>query len=242
MAPNEKSSQSPCNRQCRHHGVYGYWGQVTAAYESSEVKDGQAHSTAFAPLSRQPMNADIWSPHLCYRYLVREQEVGEDGPRSELEVAVALVPDGGAGDVRRHEVRRELDAREIHVEGLREISGGQGAPAEPLHGEVEGGQRAADLVGDDRDEVGARPERVLRELANQTGGQMFFPQMSDLRKFYQRLADELRHQYVLGYVPLESASRSRWRPSPFGTPRCTRRWPRRTLRSKRPPPAPTSLP
>jgi Ca-activated chloride channel homolog len=51
----------------------------------------------------------------------------------------------------------------------------------------------------------------LRELANQTGGQMFFPEMSDLRKVYQRLAEELRHQYVLGYVPLESASRSRWR-------------------------------
>jgi Ca-activated chloride channel homolog len=51
----------------------------------------------------------------------------------------------------------------------------------------------------------------LRELANQTGGQMFFPEISDLRKIYQRLADELRQQYVLGYVPLESASRSRWR-------------------------------
>jgi Ca-activated chloride channel family protein len=51
----------------------------------------------------------------------------------------------------------------------------------------------------------------LRELASQTGGQLFFPRVSDLQRFYRRLADELRHQYVLGYVPSNSAARSRWR-------------------------------
>src|SRR5207342_167609 len=44
--------------------------------------------------------------------LVPEEEVRKDRPRPELEVPVPLVPDRGAGDVRGHEVGRELDARE----------------------------------------------------------------------------------------------------------------------------------
>ena len=55
--------------------------------------------------------------------LVREEEVGEDRPRPELEVAVALVPDRRAGDVRGHEVGGELDAREAHAQDLREGPG-----------------------------------------------------------------------------------------------------------------------
>ena len=47
--------------------------------------------------------------------LVGEQEVREDRPRPELELARALVEDRRAGDVRRHEVRRELDAREVEL-------------------------------------------------------------------------------------------------------------------------------
>lgn len=50
----------------------------------------------------------------------------------------------------------------------------------------------------------------LRELANQTGGQLSFPDVSDLQKFYRQLADELRHQYILGYVP-SASTRMRWR-------------------------------
>jgi hypothetical protein len=50
--------------------------------------------------------------------LVREKKVGEDGARAELEVAVALVPDRRPRGVRRHEIGRELDPRELHVEDL----------------------------------------------------------------------------------------------------------------------------
>ena len=55
--------------------------------------------------------------------LVREEEVGEDRPRPELEVTVALVPDRRAGDVRGHEVGGELDAREAHAQDLGEGPG-----------------------------------------------------------------------------------------------------------------------
>ena len=52
--------------------------------------------------------------------LVGEEEVGEDRPGAELEVAVALVPDRRARDVGRHEIRRELNAREPHAQYPRE--------------------------------------------------------------------------------------------------------------------------
>ena len=42
--------------------------------------------------------------------LVGKEDVGEDGAGPELERRVALVPDRRSGDVRRQEVRRELDA------------------------------------------------------------------------------------------------------------------------------------
>jgi Ca-activated chloride channel family protein len=51
----------------------------------------------------------------------------------------------------------------------------------------------------------------LRELANQTGGQLLFPTMTSLQKTYRQLADELKHQYTLGYVPAGEATRSQWK-------------------------------
>jgi Ca-activated chloride channel family protein len=65
------------------------------------------------------------------------------------------------------------------------------------------------------DRVNAKPVTdsasaiFLRELADQTGGQLSFPDVSDLPKLYRQLADELRHQYVLGYV--SSNTRLRFR-------------------------------
>jgi len=53
--------------------------------------------------------------------LVGEEDVGEDRAADEAELALAglgLVEDHRAGDVGRHEVRRELDALERHVEDL----------------------------------------------------------------------------------------------------------------------------
>lgn len=43
---------------------------------------------------------------------------------------------------------------------------------------------------------------VLKTLANQTGGDMFFASSSaDLERFYSRIADQARNQYTLSYSP-----------------------------------------
>jgi len=58
--------------------------------------------------------------------------VGEDRTGAELEVAVALVPDRGAGDVGGEQVGRELDAAEAEPARLREGAGGERL-REPRH-------------------------------------------------------------------------------------------------------------
>ena len=50
----------------------------------------------------------------------------------------------------------------------------------------------------------------LNSLARQSGGQLQFPELANLGKFYRDLSDELRHQYVLGYVPTGSKAGARW--------------------------------
>jgi hypothetical protein len=52
--------------------------------------------------------------------LVGEEKVGEDRPRPELEVGLALVVDRRAGHVGRHQVRGELDTGEADARHLRE--------------------------------------------------------------------------------------------------------------------------
>ena len=59
--------------------------------------------------------------------LVGEEEIREDRPWPKLEVGVALVPDRGPRHVGRHEIRRELDAREPDPE-----HSGEGAGRESL--------------------------------------------------------------------------------------------------------------
>jgi Ca-activated chloride channel family protein len=51
----------------------------------------------------------------------------------------------------------------------------------------------------------------LRELAETTGGQLWFPEVNDLQKVYRQLADELRQQYVIGFVSSNTSSQARWR-------------------------------
>jgi Ca-activated chloride channel family protein len=51
----------------------------------------------------------------------------------------------------------------------------------------------------------------LRTLADQSGGQLLFPDLVDLERSYRDLADELRHQYSLGYVPKNSDVTTRYR-------------------------------
>jgi Ca-activated chloride channel homolog len=50
--------------------------------------------------------------------------------------------------------------------------------------------------------VADRPFTVLRKLAAQTGGDIFFASSSaDLERFYSRIADQARNQYTLSYSP-----------------------------------------
>ena len=76
--------------------------------------------------------------------LVGEQQVREDRARPELEVAVALVPDRRAGDVRGQQVGRELDAAEAEPARLGKGARGQRLrqPGHVLEQDVAVGQEA----------------------------------------------------------------------------------------------------
>ncbi|MBY0495587.1 MAG: VWA domain-containing protein [Cyanobacteria bacterium] len=52
----------------------------------------------------------------------------------------------------------------------------------------------------------------LRQLASDTGGRSFFPRLiNDLNGIYRDVAEELAHQYVLGYYPSETGGREGFR-------------------------------
>jgi Ca-activated chloride channel family protein len=51
----------------------------------------------------------------------------------------------------------------------------------------------------------------LRQAAEQTGGQLAFPQLDNLRRLYSDISEELHHQYLIGYVSDKLPSRSAWR-------------------------------
>jgi len=53
---------------------------------------------------------------------------------------------------------------------------------------------------------------VLEELVSLTGGQAFFT--TDVRKLEDissRISEDLRNQYVLGYIPTNSSKNGKWR-------------------------------
>ena len=53
---------------------------------------------------------------------------------------------------------------------------------------------------------------VLTALANETGGQVHFPQsLSELDAVYDRIAEELRTQYNLGYISANKRKDGKWR-------------------------------
>lgn len=61
--------------------------------------------------------------------------------------------------------------------------------------------------------IGARVERArLQELADRSGGSAFFPSdASDLAVEYQKILDELRRRYAVGYESSSRARNGRWR-------------------------------
>ena len=100
---------------------------------------------------------------------VGKHDVCEDGPFDEFELAFSadagFLDDVGAGDVRGHQVRRELDAVEGEVEGLGYRGNEQGlGEAGNTHeqrvtaGEKADGESLDDLVltDDDLSELGAK--------------------------------------------------------------------------------------
>jgi VWFA-related protein len=69
------------------------------------------------------------------------------------------------------------------------------------------------LRGDDTQTKGFREaEYVMRTLAQQTGGQAFFPsRIEDLAGVYTQIADELASQYTIGYSSKNTRRDGAWR-------------------------------
>ena len=98
--------------------------------------------------------------------LVADDDVGEDGPRAELEVAHVLVEHRDAGDVARQQVGGELHAPHRAVDGPGQRLGEQGLadPRDVLDEEVPLGEQHGDRGAHDRllaldDRVHRRGER-----------------------------------------------------------------------------------
>ena len=70
--------------------------------------------------------------------------------------------------------------------------------------------------------IGARASygaHLLTELARETGGQVHFPNsLSELDGVYDRIAEELRTQYNLGYVSSNAKRDGKWRRIVVRTP------------------------
>lgn len=65
----------------------------------------------------------------------------------------------------------------------------------------------------------SQAEHILTTLARDTGGQVFFPQsLSELETVYERIAEELRTQYSLGYMSSNARRDGKWRRIVVRTP------------------------
>ena len=65
----------------------------------------------------------------------------------------------------------------------------------------------------------SQAEYVLTTLSRETGGQVFFPNsMGELETVYDRIAEELRTQYSLGYVSTNIRRDGKWRRIVVRTP------------------------
>lgn len=63
----------------------------------------------------------------------------------------------------------------------------------------------------DQNDRDAKPA-LLRKLARETGGIAYFPaSVTEVTGVTQTIAAELRHQYILGFVPSEPTSNTGWR-------------------------------
>jgi Ca-activated chloride channel family protein len=63
-----------------------------------------------------------------------------------------------------------------------------------------------------RDKGFSEAEHVLKKLAEETGGQWFFPeQLAELEEVYDRIARELKSQYNIGYLSNNTRRDGTWR-------------------------------
>ncbi|MFQ5791367.1 MAG: VWA domain-containing protein [Acidobacteriota bacterium] len=64
----------------------------------------------------------------------------------------------------------------------------------------------------ERTKLFSEAEHVLKKLAEETGGQWFFPrQIGELDSVYERIAKELKSQYNIGYVSANTRRDGSWR-------------------------------
>jgi hypothetical protein len=73
--------------------------------------------------------------------------------------------------------------------------------------------RKALLVFSDGEDQGSRNHTLLEQIAGLTGGRAFFPEdEKQMQKAFDRIRDEIHHQYRMGYVPASGGEGGRqWR-------------------------------
>jgi len=65
---------------------------------------------------------------------------------------------------------------------------------------------------DTRDPIGIQGQAFLDELASVTGGKSFYPQTNvEMDEIFERIAVELRNQYLIGYLPKDFEPNGKWR-------------------------------
>ncbi|GIU81322.1 MAG: hypothetical protein KatS3mg006_0386 [Pyrinomonadaceae bacterium] len=65
---------------------------------------------------------------------------------------------------------------------------------------------------DVRDPIGIQGQAFLDELASVTGGKSFYPQTNvEMDEIFERIAVELRNQYLIGYTPKDFEPNGKWR-------------------------------
>lgn len=118
------------------------------------------------------------------------------------------------------------------------ISDGQDNSSRYNFGEVRRLLKESDVVtyavgindGSDSSVMGMQGQAFLDELTSVTGGKSFYPQTDvEMDEIFERIALELRHQYLIGYTPKDFEPNGKWHKTkvkvkpPRGLPRLTPR-------------------
>lgn len=105
--------------------------------------------------------------------------------------ALIIISDGQDNNSRYTfaDVRKELKESDVSVYAIGILGGGDSSSSEGVTG-----------------------QSYLEELAGVTGGRAFFPQTNiELDEIFERIALELRHQYSIGYRPVNFNNDGKWR-------------------------------